>query len=304
MLGPVLLLGALELGLRLAGFGYPTQFFLQTRLNDRPVWIENSRFGWRFFPRRLARAPRPVVLPVDKAAGTCRIFVFGESAAMGDPEPAYGLPHVLATMLRGVFPGKPFEVANVAMTAINSNVLLPIARECVPRQGDVWVIYMGNNEVVGPFGAGTVFSAHVRSRALLQASLALKTTRVGQWLTDLASGLGRRESLPPTWEGMEMFLQQQVPQDDPRLAAVYDHFEQNLRDMLAAARRGGVKVIVSTVVSNLRDCAPFGSRHRPDLSAFDLSAWDQQYQNGHRLVDRGDFAAARGALEQAERIDP
>ena len=26
-----------------------------------------------------------------------------------------------------------------------------------PKQGDYWIVYMGNNEVVGPFGAGTVF---------------------------------------------------------------------------------------------------------------------------------------------------
>ncbi len=45
---------------------------------------------------------------------------------------------------------------------------------------DIWVIYMGNNEVVGPFGAGTVFGRQVPPLPLIRASLALKTTRIGQ----------------------------------------------------------------------------------------------------------------------------
>src|SRR5215510_13741685 len=32
LLAPVIVLGAIELGLRLAGFGYPTSYFLETRI--------------------------------------------------------------------------------------------------------------------------------------------------------------------------------------------------------------------------------------------------------------------------------
>ena len=51
------------------------------------------------------------------------------------------------------------------MTAINSHAILPIARECARRDGDLWIIYMGNNEMVGPFGAGTVFGSRVAGGA-------------------------------------------------------------------------------------------------------------------------------------------
>jgi enoyl-CoA hydratase/carnithine racemase len=36
-----------------------------------------------------------------KASGTIRVFVFGESAAEGDPEPAFGLPRLLEILLEG-----------------------------------------------------------------------------------------------------------------------------------------------------------------------------------------------------------
>ena len=64
---------------------------------------------------------------------------------------------MLESLLSLRHPGTRFEVVNAAMTAINSHVILPIARDCARADGDIWVLYMGNNEVVGPFGAGTVF---------------------------------------------------------------------------------------------------------------------------------------------------
>ena len=36
---------------------------------------------------------------------------------MGDPEPAFGVGRILEVMLRAQYPGKAFEVVNVAVTA-------------------------------------------------------------------------------------------------------------------------------------------------------------------------------------------
>jgi hypothetical protein len=107
---PLLVLGGLEAGLRLGGYGHSTGFFLKSRIGGRAVFIENQNFGYRFFPRALVRVPEPQVVPVQKSNDTYRVFVFGESAALGDPEPAYGLPRMLELMLRDRFPGARFEV--------------------------------------------------------------------------------------------------------------------------------------------------------------------------------------------------
>ncbi|HMO65475.1 MAG TPA: hypothetical protein PKE47_09700, partial [Verrucomicrobiota bacterium] len=88
---PLAALLAAEAALRLAGFGFPTAFLLRARAADgREFWIENDRFGWRFFPPEIARTPPPVRFPVAKPPGTVRIFLLGESAALGDPQPVYG----------------------------------------------------------------------------------------------------------------------------------------------------------------------------------------------------------------------
>src|ERR1039458_8031004 len=117
MLGaPVLFFVVLELGLRLAGFGRPTAFLLPSSNQGLKTLVQNNLFGWRFFGARMSRLPHPISILRDKAPGTIRVFVFGESAAFGDPQPRFGLPRMLQAMLELRHPDKKFEVVNAAMT--------------------------------------------------------------------------------------------------------------------------------------------------------------------------------------------
>src|SRR5690349_724162 len=63
---PFTLLLILELGLRLAGYGHPTHFFLAKKIKGREVLVENETFGFQFFPAGMARSPAPVVMPREK----------------------------------------------------------------------------------------------------------------------------------------------------------------------------------------------------------------------------------------------
>jgi tetratricopeptide (TPR) repeat protein len=304
VLGPLVLLAGLEIVLRIAGYGYPAWFFLHARLNGQKIIYDNQRFGWRFFPALSARTPRPAVLPAIKPPQTCRIFVFGESAAFGDPSPAFGLPRMLEVLLRNRFPRTHFEVVNAAMTAINSNVILPIARECAREQGDVWVVYMGNNEVVGPYGAGTVFGPQAPSLAFIRASIAVKGSKIGQMLADFWELLARGQSgEQPSAISLELFLNYKLRVDDARMEKVYAHFGRNLEDILQAGIQSGAQVVVSTVASNLKDCAPFASLHRRNLSESRKADWDRLYQTGIKAEEAGNLPAALEAFRQAEQID-
>ena len=159
---PLLALGGLEGVLRLAGYGYSTRFFDTITIDHQKFLVDNEDFSLRFFPPQLTRWPTSFLMPASKPANTYRIFILGESAAQGDPEPAYGAGRYLEVLLRNRYPDEQFEVVNVAITAINSNVILPIARECARQDGDLWIIYMGNNEMVGPYGAATVLGPRRR----------------------------------------------------------------------------------------------------------------------------------------------
>ena len=300
---PLLFFGLFELVLRLAGFGYPTAFLLKSSNRGEETFVQNNQFGWRFFGPRMARLPEAISIPRGKPPDTVRIFVFGESAAFGDPQPRFGLPRMLDAMLSLRHPGKKFEVVNAAMTGINSHVILPLARDCAKARGDVWVIYMGNNEVVGPFGPGTVFGNQTMPLPLIRAGLALKATRIGQCF-DAWRGAARKTAAGSAeWEGMRMFVKYKLAGSDPRLGAVYGNFGQNLKDLIAAGRNSGAKIVLSTVAVNLKDCAPFASLHRPDLSESRLNEWQRFFDAGEKAQESGDFRQAATDYDQAEPID-
>ncbi len=298
---PALLFVLLELALHLAGFGYESAFFVRNPVAGQPTLVENRQFSRRYFSKQLMRLPKPLSFTPAKPGQTWRVFVFGESAAEGDPSPSFGFARILQVLLRERYPDQNIEFINTSVTAINSHVIRPIAGECADYSGDVWVIYMGNNEVVGPFGSGTVFGAQAPSLPLIRASIALKTTKTGQLLDEVIESVGHRG--PRVWEGMEMFLKQQVRQTDPRMAAVYSHFEANLSDMLSAGVRSGAKVVVSTVGSNLRDCAPLASLHRADFPPEQITEWDNLYQAGVTLESEGRFAEAVLPYQRAAQLD-
>jgi tetratricopeptide (TPR) repeat protein len=300
---PLLCLGLLELGLRLAGFGYPTAFLLKSSNHGKDTFVQNDQFGWRFFGPRAARQPDAISIPREKPPGTVRIFVFGESAAYGDPQPRFGLPRMLGAMLGLRHPDKKFEVVNAAMTGINSHVILPLARDSEEARGDIWVIYMGNNEVVGPFGAGTVFGSQTMPLPLIRAGLALKATRTGEWLDALRESARKTAAGSGEWSGMGMFVKYKLAGSDPRLGAVYENFGRNLKDIIAAGQNSGAKIVLSTVAVNLKDCAPFASLHRPDLSESRLNEWQRFFDAGAKAQESGDFRQAATDYDQAEQTD-
>lgn len=301
---PLLMFGGLEVALRLAGYGYPTSFFLRSSIAGHNYYVTNERFGYRFFPPALARTPVPLRMTAEKPSNSYRIFLFGESAAQGDPDPTFGMGRYLQVLLRERYPGTEFDVICVAMTAINSHTILPIARECAGHQGDLWIIYMGNNEMVGPFGAGTVFGPQAPNRWLVRASLAAKAAKTGQLVEALMGHFAGSASAPKSWGGLNMFQKNRLRYDDPGRLRAYKNFAGNLNDILRAGRSSGVPIILSTVASNLKDCAPFASLHRAALDERQQAAWDQAYQEGVAAENAGAYPEALDSYLKAAGVDP
>jgi tetratricopeptide (TPR) repeat protein len=299
---PLVLVACLECALRLSGYGYSTAFFKPLKIAGQDCLVDNDDFGLRFFPPALARIPVPVVMKAAKPAGTIRIFLLGESAALGDPRPQFGAGRYLEALLRERIPGQDFEVVNVAMTAINSHVILPLARECAGHQGDLWVIYMGNNEMVGPFGAATVFGFKAPPLWLVRASVALQRARFGQLLVRLGRQFQSRSRT--SWHGMEMFTENKVPPDDPRRRVIYHSFARNLEQILESGLSSEVKVLLSTVAVNLKDCPPFASGAANPLSEADRKRQEDLIAQGATAETEGKWAEAKQFYEQAIALSP
>ena len=140
--------------------GFPTALTVPCTVHGHGLLsCYNLFFPAPFFPPGMIKTPQAYAIPAEKARGTYRIFVLGESAAMGDPDPAYAFSRYLEVMLRQRFPCMKFEVVNTGSVAINSHVLLPIARGLARNSVRIlFIIYSGNNEVVGPYGPGTALT--------------------------------------------------------------------------------------------------------------------------------------------------
>ncbi len=299
-LGPTVFLGLLEGTLFVGGVGYPTSFFVQSE--QRGVLTTNVHFGWHYQQETLTE-PEPCLVPVDKPKGTIRVFILGESAAMGTPDPSFGFARILEVLLQSAFPNERFEVINAAMRGINSHVIVPIARECAGLAPDLFVIYMGNNELNGLYGPKTPVTCFGKHPALIPAFHCLKQTRTAQLLRRVLKAnpeAARTRRKPPT---AEFFREHCTALDDPERDYVYRNFRSNLERVCAYGSQAGAGVILATVAVNLRDCPPLGSLHRGDLTKPQQDEWERLYRKGMMSEAGGDTSEAISCYEQAAALD-
>ncbi len=289
--------------MRIAGFGFPTSAIVKYRENGKDFYCDNVKFGWRFFPKNIARHCEPFIFPAEKPPDTYRIFVLGASAARGEPDPAFSFGRFLQPMLQDKYPSAKFELINTATVAINSHVVLEIIKDCARHNPDLFIVYLGNNEVTGPYGAGTVYTLPSANLPLIRLGIALKKIRLGQLLAGLMESAGKGRNLPRVWRGLGMFLDNQVPADSEELEAVYRNFQKNLADISRVAVSSGAKIIFCTVGDNLKDCPPFASMHRPDLTETQTKEWDEIYRQGIEHESAGDYSGAIESYLAAARID-
>lgn len=295
---PLVILWGLELSFRLVGAGYRPEFWIP--VSGRSFLAANDQFAWRFFHRALARTPVPEIVEGKKPPNTRRIFVLGESAAMGFPEPAFGVARMLEAILQRRYPDLNWEVRNAAMTAINSHVVLPIARDCARLEPDAFVVLMGNNEAVGPYGPGTVFGRAGLSLPLTRLSVWQSSTRLGQVTTGL---IRDRQQGATEWRGMEMFSDRQLAASDARLHTMYKSFEANLRAITDAGLRSGAKVVLATVPVNLKDCPPFASVHGAGITDNEKARFASVFERAKAAEESRAMVEAIAALREALKID-
>ncbi len=295
IMSPLLAFLLAEGTLRALGYGCSVRFLLRTP--DGKGYITNEKFGRGFGGVRSQLQPFLFELAAEKPAGTIRICVLGESAAMGTPDPAFGFGPILEQMLKTGYPGTRFEVINAAMRGINSHKIRDIARELSGHAVDVFLVYMGNNEVVGYHGAEPDESKWAQSRLLIKASHWAKSFRVGQFL---ASGL---EPHQPPEQNQAYFREHRLDPDDWRRTLNCENFRANLEDICATAASSGARVALSTVAVNLKDFAPLASVHRAGLTRPEQEQWDCAYKAGQEFENQGLHGPAAQQYRRALEID-
>lgn len=301
---PLLFFVLVEFALGLMGVGTHYQYFNQIDIDGEAFYQENPDFADQFYPPSLNVGPLQNTFAAERSDDRLRVLVLGGSAAMGFPHKNHGVDRLLAAQLRSLFPNRDVEVVNTAMTSVNSHVVYQVAQTLPFESADVAVILMGNNEVVGPYGPGTFNQNFLSSLSAIRALQALKRTRLWQLLdSSLAEVQSSDAKADLEWQGMQMFVDNGVAEDDPRMSAVYEHFEGNLRDIVDTLHAKGMHVVLSTVPVNLRQSAPFLSIGRDDLSASDEAKLAALRERAEAQALNGRWREAQDLWQQAIALD-
>ncbi len=296
---PALLFALVEAALRICGYGYSTKFFEAT--GDGKTLTTNQKFAWQFYARGKATSPIPLLFAKQKSPGTARIFVLGESAAAGTPDPAFGFARQLELMLREQYPSNRFEVINAAMRGIDSHIIRQIAAECADLSPDLFIVYAGNNEMIGlhaPSPEEFQLTANVH---WLRLQHALKRTKLAQFGQSWSARL--RQGRAAQAQDMAFLRRQRLAFDDPKREPVYQNYAANLRDLCRFADSAGAQTLVCSVAVNLRDFPPLGSLHRRGISAEQLQQWEQNYSAGIAAEARREYGSAISLYEVAAALD-
>ena len=302
---PVLFFALLELGLAVAGVGTSYDFFHEIDIGGETHYQENPDFADQFYPASLNIGPIENTFAKERSPELLRVYVLGGSAAQGFPHKNHGFDRLLAAQLRAALPERRIEVINTAMTSVNSHVVYAVANSLPKDSADFAVILMGNNEVVGPYGPGTFNQNFLANISVIRGIQALKRTRTWQALDSLIQKARPTDAMQELeWEGMQMFTNNGVPHDDPRMESVYGHYENNLTNIVETLRDKGIHVLLSSVPVNLRHSAPFLSVHSPDLTDEQLEQWRGLTRSGAQSAEQGNWTEAVQQFKAALEIDP
>jgi lysophospholipase L1-like esterase len=254
---------------------------------------------------------RPQSFPASKSPNTFRVFCLGGSTVQGRP---YSVETSFTTWLqlnlRAARPGAHFEVVNCGGVSYATYRLLPIMRELLAHEPDLFIIYTGHNEFLED---RTYRRVKRTPRALVRLHQVMLNLRSYSLADQFLSS--RRAKRAPAAHSSKTVLPAEVQamldldnglqsyhRDDAYRRGTIQHFRRNLETMVRMSRRAGVPIILVNPVSNLKDCPPFKSEFRTDLSERKMERIVELWQRARKL----DWADAYGKirlLEQAASLD-
>jgi lysophospholipase L1-like esterase len=313
---PALFFVVLEVALRVCHYGVNTDLVLELKDDPSHTCYLNPDAPQRYFPPAL-RSIQPSVgfrtFTREKQNGALRIFVLGESTVAGFPFHTNGsFAGFLEDDLRAAYPNRPIEVINCGMTAICSYSVLDFTKQLVHYQPDVFLIYLGHNEFYGAMGAGST-SAAAATRGLTLFRITLAKTRTFQLMDNLIFKTRSAFAGKKKQEGRSLMAsmigKKKIRLEDPMHKLAERTFAANLDEMLKVAEANHVKVVLSTVASNLRDLPPFDSAHRDGIDDIQRQHIDGEVRTGgvndlHEALELDStYAVAHYALAQALESD-
>jgi tetratricopeptide (TPR) repeat protein len=306
---PFIIFLVLEIFFRAAGVGNDYPLVKQQSIYSLKRNIINRDIAKRYFSIEGRALPKPDAgsFEINKSANTYRVMCLGGSTTAGYP---YGInatfPFQIKARLQKKWPDRNIEVINVGITAVNSYTVLDLLPEVIEQNPDMIIIYMGHNEFYGAFGVGSTQYAGM-NRTLVLTYLKLNRLRCFQVFKNLFKWfLGTKTAMPQkrTATLMEVMVREPSAQNSSHYVEIAgNNFKKNLEEILDIALRAEAPVLVSTLVSNLKDHEPFVSAFSETTSSKDQKKWNELFLEARSFQMSDQHDRALVLFNQLEKID-
>ncbi len=290
---PIVFLGIIELTFRYLPGYVPDRITIDLQQPDKR--IINPEYFSRYFT---SFRPSVSISPfeVSKNEGTFRILAVGGSSMAGYPySHHYSVPSLIELNLKKTFPEVHFEVINVAVTALNSFGVSDIVTKADQLRPDAIIMYTGHNEFYGSLG-----SASTQSVAESGTSRRLYLNMYSSSIFQLGSKIYRLTTTSEKYDSSRvttmsrMIGNASIPYQESLFEQTMTDFQYNLDIVYTKASEMSIPVVISTLVSNLKDQPPLGNSQSAD----------EAYQSGLELFKAGIIDSARVWFSKARDLDP
>ncbi len=214
--------------------------------------------------------------------------------------------------LSGAEPSRAFEIVNCGGSSYASYRLIPILQEVLEYEPDLIILMTGHNEFLEDRTYGSL-KRRSRARAWIEDQLySLHLVTLARRGIDTLRGPSPRSS---PHRGQKTILESEVnarlnygsgyasyERDEAWWQGVMEHFRHSLHLAVKMCSEAEVPLVLVNPGANLRDCPPFKSEHRSDLTPEQLAEWTAAFEEASR-VDSEDPARALAIYARARTLD-
>jgi len=188
----------------------------------------------------------------------------------------------------------------MGLSAINSFTVYDWLPDILKHEPDLIIIYMGHNEFYGAYGTGSTISFG-NNASFVRFALTLRKLHLAQMLNALIQYFMPASSSGPSPTLMEKIIDEKFIAANSELREVtHENFSENLDLILAACAKDKTPVIISNLVSNLKDQPPL------DISTLQITDSIMAvhfYKKGLDEYKVGDSASAYISFSEARDRD-
>lgn len=298
---PVIILALIESGLRYAGYGIDLDNLFLTTPDGQYLYM-NKDISKRYFTASQATTGNIEFFRKKKENNTIRMFVLGESAALGFPYPNnISFQRMLKYELQKHNPHKNIEIVNLSLTAINSFTFYDFGKELANYNPDAILIYGGHNEYYGALGIGSA-NTFGNNPVIIRTIIRLRQTRLVQLLEHMIHSFKGADISNQSDNLMKYVVKNQlIKYRSETFYKGIDQFEHNMHDLITLINEKKIPVYWSTVGTNLKDQYPFRSIVSDET---DSISYYNQLQSARQYFDNGYIREADSMLVHLYNQDP